>query len=63
MKPTSIADKIWLISKICPIFGVPKREIPTVPKINIGPELFVNARSLSASVFEQILLSYRLQII
>lgn len=39
----------------------PKRETPTVLKIKIGPELFVNDINRSASAFEQILLSYKLQ--
>lgn len=52
---------MWLISKICPIFGLPKSEIPTEPRINMGPELLVKAIKRSASAFEQILLSYKLQ--
>ena len=42
--------KIWVKSKIIPIFELQKIEIPTVPKINKGPELFVNASKCSPSV-------------
>jgi len=34
---------------------LPNKLMPTVPIINNGPELFVKAKSLSASAFEQTL--------
>ena len=48
--PTVNAPKICVKSKIIPILELLKIEIPTVPKINKGPELFVNASKCSPSV-------------
>ena len=41
-----------MTNRVRPIVVLPKREIPTVPIINNGPELFVKVISLSASSFE-----------
>ena len=53
--PTVIEANKWLISNKIPIVELPNIEIPTVPKINSGPELFVKLKRRSHSSFEQIL--------
>ena len=49
-KPTIRQEIICDIRRITPIFIEWKRLIPTVPKINKGPELLVNAINLSLSI-------------
>ena len=53
--PTVIADNKWLINSKIPIVELPNIEIPTVPKINNGPELLVKLNKRSHYSFEQIL--------
>ena len=53
-KPTVKHDNICVKNSTSPIVVLPKSEIPTVPTIKSGPELFVNVISLSASSFVQI---------
>ena len=50
--PTVIHAKICVISNKIPVLVSLKRPIPTVPIMNKGPELFVKAISLSASISE-----------
>ena len=52
--PTVKLAKICVKNKTSPIVVLPKSEIPTVPIIKSGPELFVKVTSLSASSFVQI---------
>ena len=47
--PTKIQLNRWVRNSSIPIWVLPNRVIPTVPIINKGPELFVKARSRSAS--------------
>ena len=51
--PTVIQASICVIRSKIPVLVSLKSPIPTVPTINKGPELFVKAISLSASIFVQ----------
>ena len=53
--PTVIEANKWLTSNKSPIVELPNIEIPTVPKMNNGPELFVKLKRRSHSSLEQIL--------
>lgn len=48
--PTVIEEKKWVIKSKIPIKLLPNIEIPTVPIIKRGPELFVKLSNLSASI-------------
>ena len=46
-------ERKWVINKIIPVVVSANILIPTVPKMNKGPELFVKQSSLSASYLLQ----------
>ena len=56
--PVRIAEKICTVKSRIPVFGELKNALPTVARINAGPQLLQKARARSASFFEQYFLSY-----
>ena len=63
INPTVKLARIWVIKSKNPIRLFENIEIPTVPKINKGPELFVNASNLSLSTLFRYPFSFKFETI